>query len=394
MGGISPGVVVILAAFGLIFVIFAIWAVYTQVLPSMRHLDRPVITAPQTYQIPDPKHHRIELRRSLYSNTTTPSLFREPRNDISDYDLKNSRYSTNALDFSRPPSPDSQRLRRGSQSQSRPHSQSRSRSRSRPRSRHQGASLAELRTSLYSDPNVLLSADARSSYFNLVIDQPDAIASATARPRPKSLHHERPTSTRSRSRSQKRRSAPAVDESQYMLPITPFADAQGSNNASSVDLATLTSGPYKHIATSLSATNFLRSSRHSLPDLERNASPHNTKCSPFGNTSGANTPGGFSLTSSRTNPSPTTPADREMPEPEWPLTTPPKFDRVGSANSLPTVAAVEKVYEGRIRAGRSRTQTPVKPNVERLLPRDVSPGVTTTAKTPLVASVEVEELDV
>lgn len=77
-----------------------------------------------------------------------------------------------------------------------------------------------------------------------------------------------------------------------------------------------------------------------------------------------------------------TPVDQTMPE--WPLPTP-RIDRIGSAVSLPWVA-VEKVYEGKIRAGR----TSVK--LDNFHP--VGGSLEVTAVTPLVAAVEVREIDV
>ena len=300
MAGPSPGVTIIIVAFGLVLLIFAIWAICTKLVPHLRHPEsEPVITLPQTTQTTDPKNHQAGLRRSLYG--TQKSLFQEPRNNISDYNLKNSRFSTCALDFSRPPSPTSRSRAQSESRHGRGRSRSRSLSHSRSRSRHQ--STADLRTALYSEPG-LLQNDARSSTFNLIIDQPDAVTNG--RGRLKSQYYDSSTSVRSKSvHSQNRRSFPLLvtDLSNIVLPL-PLPH-QHSSDTSSVELMTAPSpSPYKH----LSATNFNNSSRHSLPNIDGYFSVTSRR-SPFAST-GSNTPSGC-----------TTPAEATMTPTELPLTT-------------------------------------------------------------------------
>ncbi|EXJ82868.1 hypothetical protein A1O3_06683 [Capronia epimyces CBS 606.96] len=311
MVSVSPGVTIVLAAIALLFIIFAVWAVYAHLMPYLRHpRSRPVPTTtlpPNTTQ-PDLKNRRSELTRSLYG--TPRLLFQEPRNDISDYDLKNTRYSTHALDYSRPPSfsfpfsapasssgkdkemdkekykdrdgdKDRNRDRDNHSSQAGEHSRSRSRSgshsRSQSRPRPQTRGMADLRTSLYSEPG-LLQTDARSSTYNLILDVPDSITSA-APSRPKSRRYDSSTSiksqtrmpTRSRSRSrsqsqsQRRRSAPLLADvlAQDLSFTMPSSSSQ---NTSSTDLTPLS--PSAHVPVPIvSATTFLTSSRHSLPNM-------------------------------------------------------------------------------------------------------------------------------
>ncbi|KAK5447771.1 hypothetical protein LTS15_009270 [Exophiala xenobiotica] len=305
MAGPSPGVTIIVVAFGLVLLIFAIWAVCSKLLPHLRHPEsEPMNTLPQTTQTTDPKNHQAGLRRSLYG--TQKSLFQEPRNNISDYDLKNSRFSTCALDFSRPPSPTHRSRVQSSHGhgRGRTRSGSRNRSPSHSRSRSRHLSAADLRTALYSEPALLLHNDARSSTFNLIIDQPDAITHG----RPRSQYYDSSsTSVRSKSvHSQKRRSAPLLvtDLSNIVLP-------HYSSDTSSVELLTTTGpsplSPYKH----LSATSFNNSSRHSLPNLDAYFSmTNNPRRSSFA-TPGSNTPKSGC----------TTPPAETPTIPEWPLTT-------------------------------------------------------------------------
>lgn len=139
--------------------------------------------------------------------------------------------------------------------------------------------MAELRTSLYSEPG-LLRADARSSTFNLIIDPPDIIAQGPY-VRPKSIHGgvverpaERPKShhfdtaaaatTVGRKRvsaAQKRRSAPALPDLSNI--VLPDDDALGDKRHSSGPEMEQPS-PYRHIP--VSATSFMATSRHSLGD--------------------------------------------------------------------------------------------------------------------------------
>ncbi|KAK5209088.1 hypothetical protein LTR47_004799 [Exophiala xenobiotica] len=312
MAGPSPGVTIIVVAFGLVLLIFAIWAVCSKLLPHLRHPEsEPMNTLPQTTQTTDPKNHQAGLRRSLYG--TQKSLFQEPRNDISDYDLKNSRFSTCALDFSRPPSPMPRRPRvqsihdHGHNGRGRTRSRSRNRSPSHSRSRSRHHSAADLRASLYSDPELLLHNDARSSTFNLIIDQPDAITHG----RPRSQYYDSlTTSVRSKSvhSQNRRRSAPLLvtDLSNIVLPYY-------SSDISSVELITTGPSPlspYKH----LSATSFNNSSRHSLPpNLDGYFSmTNNPRRSPFAYSPGSNTPKGGCTTP---------PAKATTILPGWPLTT-------------------------------------------------------------------------
>ncbi|KIW53517.1 hypothetical protein PV05_09083 [Exophiala xenobiotica] len=357
MAGPSPGVTIIIVAFGLVLLIFAIWAICTKLVPHLRHPEsEPVITLPQTTQTTDPKNHQAGLRRSLYG--TQKSLFQEPRNNISDYDLKNSRFSTCALDFSRPASP-TNRSRAQSQSRhGRGRSRSRSLSHSRSRSRHH--STADLRTALYSEPG-LLQNDARSSTLNLIIDQPDAITNG----RPRSQYYDSSTSVRSKSiHSLNRRSVPLLvtELSNIVLPLPH----PRSSDTSSVELMTApgaSPSPYKH----LSATSFNNSSRHSLPNIDGyfSAAPRR---SPFAST-GSNTPSGC-----------TTPAEATMIPPEWPLTTTisPRPEGKSGVPPIPTIS--EKVHN-------RKTSTPTEHGVGGYA------GETTreaTIKTPLSATVEVK----
>ncbi len=311
MGGLSTPVTTVLAVFGLVFIVFAIWAIYTHILPYLRQKKtNPVSFLPLTYHDADLKSHQGSLRRSLYG--TSKNLFQDPRNNISDYDLKNSRYSTNVFDYSTSPTPIHSRP-------SSRHTRRDSQSRSRSRSRHHG--LAELRTSLHSEHS-LLHNDGRSSAFNVVVDHPDA--TTDGKPRPKSYRYDSSTSRRSKSTySQNRRSAPSTTD----LPNVVFPqtwDSKKPTNASSVDLTT--PSPYKHI----SATNFNSSSRRSLPSSPSYCALHNAKQSPFA--SNINTPSAA-----------VTPADRSVPE--WPLATTPLSEE---SSNTKMHAALDRVYTGRI----------------------------------------------
>jgi len=183
---LSPGITVLLVAIGFVLVVFGIWAIHTYVRPYIRGDDRkPPPTLPVTeytrVQRPDPI-----LRQSLYG---PEQLYKDPRETISDYDLKLTRYSTNVLELSRPASPSKSRpasVHSRSNSRGRSQSRARSRSRSRNPSAH---NLARLRSSLYAETG-LLSSQPRDSYGNLHIDESDT-RTPGSKSRPNSLYKSR-----------------------------------------------------------------------------------------------------------------------------------------------------------------------------------------------------------
>lgn len=265
MALISPGLTVLLAAIGFFFIVFAIWAIHRYLIPYRKiSKHTPVPTLPQTTQHADPR-----LQRSLYSDPNL--LYKDPRNSISEYDLKNTRYSTNVLELSRPPSPTKSLFGSG---------ESRSRSRSRSRTDNKAA----LMTSLYAEPG-LLQHDARSASFNLVPVEPD-ILTRPPTSRPASLHQSPSASNMSNKAFQHRNSVPTLATLRNSLysENNPFLTPASTTNNSEDDL-----GYFSSFHKSASQPNFHASSRHSL--LDRGYFSRGRKSS--GNGSGSNTPGGY-----------------------------------------------------------------------------------------------------